>query len=76
MAGSGLIKSLAEREQALAKQLEEAKQAALAKVREAEAKAAQIVADAEQAAREMEGRFRTQTAEAVSKIEGEARAKA
>ncbi|MER3442975.1 MAG: hypothetical protein C4333_02185 [Meiothermus sp.] len=76
VAGLGLIKDLAEREQALARQLEEAKQAAQAKIKEAEAQAAQIVAQAQDAVRELEGRMRAQTAEAVARLEAEAKARA
>lgn len=76
MAGSGLIKSLAEREQVLSKQLEDARAAGETAVRDAEAKAAATEAEAGAAVREMEARWRAQTAETVAKIEAESRAKA
>ncbi|MBF6594789.1 MAG: hypothetical protein IVW51_10110 [Thermaceae bacterium] len=76
MAGSGLIKSLAEREQVLTKQLQDARLAGEAKVREAEARAAAVQAEAEQAIRDMEVRWRAQTAQAVVKIEADSKAKA
>ncbi|GEM87245.1 V-type ATPase subunit subunit G family protein [Meiothermus granaticius] len=76
MAGSGLIKSLAERESALTQQLEDARRAAENTVREAEAKAAAIAAETEAALREMEAQSRARTAEAVARIEAESKAKA
>jgi colicin import membrane protein len=76
VAGSGLIKSLAEREGALAKQLEEARTQAASRVQAAEAEAAKIAGEAEQAVRDMESKFRAQMADQVAKLEAEAKAKA
>ncbi|HEU4740320.1 MAG TPA: V-type ATPase subunit subunit G family protein [Meiothermus sp.] len=76
VASQGLIKSLAEQEQELARRLEEARRAAQAKLSEAEAEAARIEQATQQSLREMETRFRAETAEMVAKIEAEARQKA
>ena len=76
MAVAGLIKSLAEREQELAKELEQASQLASVKVRDAEAKARKLVEAAEQAVKDLEARYRIQIADAVAKIEAEAKTRA
>jgi vacuolar-type H+-ATPase subunit H len=76
VAGSGLIKNLAEREGVLTQQLEDARQMAENMIHEAEAKAAAIIAEAEAAVRTMEAQGRAQTAEAVARIEAESKARA
>ena len=76
MAGLGLVKSLAEREQELLKRLDDARRKAEARIVEAEGSAQAVQRAAEEAAREMELKTRADIAAAVAQIEAKARSDA